>query len=108
MDATTIHAMPMVKMGKIARYLRITGRVQGVGFRAALCVVAEAHGLSGWVRNRSDGCVEAEVHGAIEDVDALIRWSQHGPPAARVTAVWVDVPDASQLPPAGFIQRPTA
>lgn len=107
MDATIIHAMPMVKIGKIARRLRITGRVQGVGFRAALCVVAEAHGLSGWVRNRVDGCVEAEVHGAIEDVEALIRWSQHGPPAARVTEVRADVPDATQVPPAGFTQRPT-
>jgi len=108
MESTTIHAKPMVKIAKIARHLRITGRVQGVGFRAALHAVAEAHGLSGWVRNRVDGCVEAEIHGAIGDVEALIRWSQHGPPAAHVVKVLVEIPDAAQPPPAGFAQRPTA
>lgn len=108
MDARVIHARPMMKIGKIARRLRITGRVQGVGFRAALCAAAEARGLSGWVRNCLDGCVEAEVHGAIEDVHALIQWSQVGPPAARVAEVRVEVVDATQSPRAGFVQRPTA
>jgi acylphosphatase len=97
----------MAKIGKIARRLRITGRVQGVGFRAALCAAAEARGLSGWVRNRIDGCVEAEVVGAIEDVEALVGWSQHGPPAARVTEVLVEVVDGTPSPSAGFVQRPT-
>ncbi len=108
MDAPVIHACLMVKIGKIARRLRITGRVQGVGFRTALCAAAEAHGLSGWVRNRIDGCVEAEVYGAIEDVQALVAWSHHGPPAARVADVLVEVADATPSPPAGFVQRPSA
>jgi len=101
----------MVKIGKIARRLRIAGRVQGVGFRAALCAAAEDRGLSGWVRNRSDGCVEAELHGAIEDVEALIGWSQHGPTAARVTEVRVErveLVDATPSPTARVVQRPTA
>ena len=108
MDSTAIRASPIVKLRKIARRLRISGRVQGVGFRAALCAVAEARGLSGWVRNRIDGDVEAEVHGAVEDVEALILWSQQGPPAAHVAAVLVEVADVTQPALAGFSQRPTA
>jgi acylphosphatase len=89
--------------------LRITGRVQGVGYRASLMNAALAHGLRGWVRNRRDGSVEAVVHGAAADCDALVAWAHRGPPAARVTAVAVVPLDAAQaeLPP-GFECRPTA
>ena len=45
---------------------------------------AERHGVSGWVRNRADGTVEAEVEGAPEDVELVTRWFAHGPPDARV------------------------
>lgn len=96
-----------VKIGKIARRLRITGRVQGVGFRAALCAAAEARGLDGWVRNRSDGSVEAEVSGAPEAVAALIDWAQRGPTAARVARVQVDTIEAGEAQASGFAQRPT-
>jgi acylphosphatase len=74
----------------IARRLTIEGRVQGVGFRYALADQARARKLSGWVRNRRDGSVEALVAGPEADVEALIAWSHRGPPAARVSAVKVE------------------
>ena len=74
----------------IARRLTIQGRVQGVGFRYALADQARARNLSGWVRNRRDGSVEALVAGPDADVEALIAWSHRGPPAARVLAVKVE------------------
>ncbi len=75
----------------IARRLTINGRVQGVGFRYALADEARARKLCGWVRNRRDGSVEAAVAGPESDVEALIAWAHQGPPAARVTAVAVEV-----------------
>lgn len=74
----------------IARRLAISGHVQGVGFRYALADEARARNLSGWVRNRRDGSVEALVAGADADVEAVIAWAHRGPPAARVTAVAVE------------------
>ncbi|MCU0937785.1 MAG: acylphosphatase [Burkholderiaceae bacterium] len=89
--------------------LRITGRVQGVGYRASLMDVAVARGLRGWVRNRLDGSVEAVVHGAATDCDSLVAWARRGPPAARVAAVAVTPLERSKadLPP-DFECRPTA
>jgi acylphosphatase len=74
----------------IARRLTISGRVQGVGFRYALADEARARKLGGWVRNRRDGTVEAVIAGPEIDVEALIAWARHGPPAARVAGVSVE------------------
>ena len=74
----------------IARRLTIRGRVQGVGFRYALADEARARALSGWVRNRRDGSVEALIVGPESDVGALIAWARRGPPAARVADVAVE------------------
>ncbi len=74
----------------IARRLTIRGQVQGVGFRYALADEARARNLRGWVRNRRDGSVEAVVAGPEADVEAVIAWARHGPPAARVTRVAVE------------------
>lgn len=74
----------------ITRHLRITGRVQGVGYRDALCAQAATLGVTGWVRNRRDGSVEALVQGAAEHVEQLISWARRGPPAARVAEVRVE------------------
>ncbi len=68
-------------------HLRISGRVQGVGYREAMCFEAERLGVTGWVRNRRDGTVEAVVQGASVTVDAIVAWARLGPPAARVTSV---------------------
>jgi acylphosphatase len=92
----------------IYRHLRITGRVQGVGYRWALCAEAEALGLAGWVRNRQDGSVEAVISGIAEAVEALTRWAHRGPPAAQVETVTCSehsAEDCQALP--GFEQRPT-
>jgi acylphosphatase len=73
----------------VTRHLRISGRVQGVGYRDALRGEALARGISGWIRNRRDGTVEAVVQGSAEATDALIAWARRGPPAARVADVEV-------------------
>jgi acylphosphatase len=65
-------------------HLSVHGRVQGVGFRDALCVQASKLGIDGWVRNRRDGSVEAMLSGDPRSVQALIQWAYRGPPAARV------------------------
>lgn len=67
--------------------LRISGRVQGVGFRDALRRAAQANGINGWVRNRRDGTVEAVVQGRPEAVEKILAWARRGPPAARVSDV---------------------
>jgi len=66
------------------QHLRIHGRVQGVWFRESMRHEAERLGVTGWVRNRPDGSVEAVVQGSVEAVDALIAWARIGPPQARV------------------------
>ena len=89
-----------------ARRLLITGLVQGVGFRYHMTATAQRLGVTGWVRNRSDGAVEAQVVGTNEQVAAMIHWASSGPPAARVAQVHVEaletVPEFS-----GFSQRET-
>lgn len=77
----------------IARLLRIEGRVQGVGFRWNLCQTAKSNGVTGWVRNRHDGTVEALISGEEASVLGLIAWSQTGPPGARVDRVTVQIGD---------------
>jgi len=74
----------------IARRLTISGRVQGVGFRYALADEARARRLSGWVRNRRDGTVEALIAGPEAEVEAMIAWARRGPPPARVAEVKVE------------------
>lgn len=91
----------------ITRRLRITGRVQGVGYRYGLCDEAQRLGVTGWVRNRLDGSVEAVVQGAPAQVEQLIAWARRGPPAARVADVGVDALEGSDSY-AKFELRPTA
>ena len=85
-------------------HLRIRGRVQGVGFRMYLQREAQRHGVGGWVRNRTNGSVEAVVQGPDEAVRAVIEWARQGPPSARVTDL--EVTDAEGEFSA-FEQRPT-
>ena len=93
----------------LTRHLRITGRVQGVGYRWSLARQARALGLAGWVRNRLDGSVEALAQGPAPAVLALIDWAQRGPAQARVTRVAVaDMAAAEFEAFEGFVQRGTA
>jgi acylphosphatase len=71
----------------ICRRLRIGGRVQGVGYRDWAMREARSLGLSGWVRNRRDGSVEALVSGEAGAVETFVEACGRGPPAARVDAV---------------------
>ncbi len=68
----------------------ISGRVQGVLFRFTMSREAEKGGISGWVRNRLDGKVEALLEGKEESVKRLISWCYEGPPGAVVHNVEVE------------------
>jgi acylphosphatase len=85
--------------------LRITGQVQGVGYRLWATRTAASLGLRGWVRNRRDGSVEALVTGAPEAVATMIEAARKGPIGAQVSDVTVtpDEDDGS----VGFVSRPT-
>lgn len=74
-------------MGRIARHVRVTGRVQGVFYRASTVDKAQELGVFGWVRNCPDGTVEAHVEGDEPQVLALLDWMGQGPPAAEVARV---------------------
>lgn len=67
--------------------LKIHGRVQGVRYRASACEKARELGVTGWVRNESDGSVLAEVEGPADRVEAFLAWCRQGPPRADVEAV---------------------
>ena len=72
-------------------HVRVTGKVQGVGYR--LSTVRRAHmiGVRGWVRNNDDGSVEAMVQGTPDQVDAMLEWLRQGPPAAKVSDLTSEV-----------------
>ena len=75
----------------------VHGFVQGVGYRWSLSREARRLGVQGWVRNRSDGTVEAVLEGADEAVDALESWCRTGPGGAGVSGV-----DVTSEPPEGL------
>lgn len=70
-----------------AARFRVSGRVQGVGFRWATARVADQLGVSGWVANRSDGTVSVHAEGADAALTALGAWLEAGPASARVDSV---------------------
>ncbi len=75
-------------------HLIASGDVQGVGFRFTMEAVASRAGATGWVRNRPDGTVEAEVEGADAAVETVVGWARRGPRSGRVDTLSVDeVPD---------------
>jgi acylphosphatase len=91
------------------RHLIVTGLVQGVGYRDALCHEASKCGVTGWVRNRRDGSVEIVIQGDAAALEALITWAWRGPPLARVDSIRTETAGADQdRPHTEFERRPTA
>ena len=86
----------------IAKQLLISGKVQGVGFRQWMVRTAPLHNLDGWVRNLSDGRVEAVLTGIKEDVEAMIIVCYLGP--ARAVVTHIDSKDYQRDVPRGFYQ----
>lgn len=96
---------PSANSPLVTHRLRVAGHVQGVGFRMYMERTALAAGVTGWVRNRRDGTVEAIVQGAPAAVDRVIAWARTGPPAGNVTALRVEPADGHFD---GFTVLPTA
>lgn len=92
----------------MALHLRITGRVQGVGYRAAFERQATRLGLSGWVRNRHDGSVEAVVDGDAGALAQIEAWARQGPAGASVQQVLATPCDAGGVRAGAMEIRPTA
>ena len=88
-----------------SQHVRITGVVQGVGFRAWMEQTAARMGVSGWVRNRRDGSVEAVIAGDTSKVDEMLTMCWRGPPSAKVDGVSVE--DAAVPDGRGFEARAT-
>ena len=93
-------------MPAVARHLMILGRVQGVFYRNWTVETARSLGLTGWVRNRMDGSVEALVQGEADMVDHFVTLAQDGPPAAKVARI--DASDVAVEALNGFEKSPTA
>ena len=88
-----------------ARRIRVSGRVQGVGYRDWLVAEATAAGLAGWVRNRADGTVEALLSGEADAVGAVLMAARRGPSPARVERIEESFDEPPEEP--GFRRRPT-
>jgi acylphosphatase len=69
---------------RLGRYYRVTGRVQGVGFRFFTRTAALREGIHGWVRNAHDGAVEVSAEGDAEALERFERMLRQGPPGGRV------------------------
>ena len=89
-----------------SEHWRIEGRVQGVGYRAFMVATARELGLNGWVRNRTDGTVEAVVSGKPAQLEACYERALEGPLAARVSGIQRSPTDAAEHD--GFHSKPTA
>jgi acylphosphatase len=80
---------------KVRASVVVSGKVQGVFFRAETKKTAARHDVLGWVKNNSDGTVEAIFEGDEDDVQAVIEWCRQGPPHSRVKDVTVVYEDYS-------------
>jgi acylphosphatase len=93
-------------MARSAFLITVTGRVQGVGFRAFVRQRATALGLDGWVRNRRGGSVEILAIGDVEQVDQLVDQATNGPTLAAVEEITVG--GTTDDGTTGFHERPTS
>lgn len=77
-------------------YIRIYGQVQGVFFRSRAKEEAERLELVGWVRNKTDGSVEALAQGTRDKLGKFVAWCKKGPPLAKVEKVEIDWPEGEE------------
>lgn len=84
----------MSVIGAVQVFARVSGVVQGVGYRAGVAREAQRLGLSGWVRNLPDGRVELLAEGDSRAVEALLTWCRRGPALAVVSGI-----ETEQRPP---------
>jgi acylphosphatase len=89
----------------VVKRMVIHGRVQGIGYRYSMLARAVSFGVTGWVRNRRDGTVEAMAAGTPDAVEQFIGWARQGPRGAVVTDVQVEIAEGSFD---SFEQLPTA
>jgi acylphosphatase len=98
----------VTETGAIVRRVLVDGHVQGVGYREFPRRTALSLGVSGWVRNRYDGAVEALIRGPPAAVEALVAEMRQGPRFADVSSVSVTEPDETHSDDsAAFVIRPT-
>lgn len=81
---------------RIRKNILVQGSVQGVWFRDSMRQEAAQAGVSGWVTNRADGALEAELEGEPDAVDGVVEWARRGPPRASVSQV-----EVAERPPEG-------
>ena len=89
---------------RVARHFLVSGRVQAVGFRYFIQVVANREGLHGWVRNLPDGRVEVEAEGDADAVERFERALSQGPRGARVDELDVEAVTPSGREPGFFVK----
>ncbi len=87
-------------MTKIGRHYFISGRVQGVFYRDSACKKADEIGVTGWVKNTSDGRVECTAFGTAEQLELFEQWLWQGPQTAKVTGI--EITDTSSEAPYRF------
>lgn len=85
-------------------YVTVLGHVQGVGYRDFCAAEAERLGLTGWIRNRRDGSVEAIFHGREDRLHKMVDCCSEGPEQARVDRLLATPCNAPDV--AGFVRRP--
>ena len=73
--------------------ITVSGRVQGVYYRQSTKEKARQLGITGWVKNRADGCVLIAATGSENQLNELVEWCKQGPPRAQVTSVQVEPAD---------------
>ena len=86
----------------VAHRLRITGRVQGVGFRWFACDAAGRHGVAGWASNEPDGSVLIEAAAERVEMERFLAALRRGPPAAHVAGVAIELRAGSGPLPTPF------
>ncbi len=77
-------------------YFRVKGRVQGVYFRASTKSAADKSGITGWVKNRTDGDVDGMATGSEEQLSGFVSWLKQGPKLANVSTVEICTSDAQE------------